>query len=50
MEPYLHLSPERRREFCAQAQLRLGLPAASIEKDFWVCWTLRELFALRRRP
>lgn len=46
MEPYLQLSPERRREFCAQAQLRLGLPAASIEKDFWVCWTLRELFAL----
>jgi hypothetical protein len=24
----------------------LGLPAESIEKDFWVCWTLRELFTL----
>ncbi len=46
MEPYLQLSPERRSEFCAQAQLRLGLPAASIEKDFWVCWILRELFTL----
>lgn len=46
MEFFLQLTPERRREFCTEAQIRLGLPAASIEKDFWVCWTLRELFAL----
>ena len=25
---------------------RMGLPPALVEKDFWVCWTLRELFAL----
>jgi hypothetical protein len=24
----------------------MGLQAFSVEKDFWVCWTLRELFAL----
>jgi predicted nucleotidyltransferase component of viral defense system len=24
----------------------LGLPAISIEKDFWVCWIIHELFAL----
>jgi predicted nucleotidyltransferase component of viral defense system len=24
----------------------MGLDAASVEKDFWVCWTLREIFAL----
>jgi len=24
----------------------MQLDAASVEKDFWVCWTLRELFAL----
>jgi hypothetical protein len=46
MDFFLQLPAERRREFCAEAQLRLGLPAASVEKDFWVCWTLRELFAL----
>ena len=23
----------------------MGLDAASVEKDFWICWTLRELFA-----
>ena len=24
----------------------MGLQAVSVEKDFWVCWTLRELFSL----
>jgi hypothetical protein len=38
---------EERRLACVQAEERLGLPAASIEKDFWVCWTLRELGCLR---
>ena len=37
---------ERRRRFCEEAQAKLSLRAASIEKDFWVCWTLRELFSL----
>ena len=29
-----------------QADQEMGLQAASVEKDFWVCWTLRELFAM----
>jgi hypothetical protein len=29
-----------------QAEARLRLPAASIEKDFWVCFTLRAMFSL----
>lgn len=37
---------ERRRRACNEAQAKLSLRAASIEKDFWVCWTLRELFSL----
>ena len=32
---------------CEQAGAAMGIEAASIEKDFWVCWILRELFALR---
>ena len=32
--------------FCQEAETRTNLSPASIEKDFWVCWTLRELFAL----
>lgn len=38
----------RRRRFCEEAAARLGLPAPSIEKDYWVCWTLRILFGLPR--
>ena len=37
---------ERRRAACEEVQARLRLRAASVEKDFWVCWTLRELFNL----
>jgi hypothetical protein len=29
-----------------EAEARLGIPARNVEKDFWVCWTLRELFSL----
>lgn len=46
MNGFIGLSPDRRRLLCEQAQTKVGLPPASVEKDFWVCWTLRELFAL----
>lgn len=46
MEPFLNLPDERRRALCEEARTRLGLASVSIEKDFWVCWTLRELFGL----
>jgi hypothetical protein len=44
MDAFVQLPADRRLRLCAEAQARLGLPAVSIEKDFWVCWTLRELF------
>jgi hypothetical protein len=43
---FLSFSEERRRTICEQAQDKLGLPPATIEKDFWVCWTLKKLFDL----
>ena len=46
MQGFLDLSMARRRAVCEEAQARLRLRAASVEKDFWVCWTLRELFNL----
>lgn len=46
MNSFPILPTERRRVLFEEAQARLGLTAASIEKDFWVCWTLRELFGL----
>jgi hypothetical protein len=46
MDPFLELPDERRRALCEEAHVRLSLAPVSIEKDFWVCWTLRELFGL----
>lgn len=46
MDAFVNLTDDRRRVLCVEAQARLGLPSVSIEKDFWVCWTLRELFGL----
>ena len=46
MDAFPRLPTDRRRILCEQASAELGLTAGSIEKDFWVCWTLRELFRL----
>lgn len=46
MDAFLNLSPAERRQLCIAAGTQLRLNPASVEKDFWVCWTLRELFAL----
>ena len=45
MNKFLELTPEDRNLYCRQASERLDapLPAAVIEKDFWVCWTLHIL-------
>ncbi len=46
MDAFIALPDERRRLICEEAGNLLGLAPASVEKDFWVCWTLRELFTL----
>lgn len=46
MDSYLHLSADDQRIYCEQASATLGLLPSSVEKDFWVCWILRELFSL----
>jgi Nucleotidyl transferase AbiEii toxin, Type IV TA system len=46
MNGYLALSLEEQRAACLLVQDALQLHAGSVEKDFWVCWTLRELFTL----
>lgn len=46
MDTFLTRPPAERRRLCEAAGDKLGLQAASIEKDFWVCWVLHELFAL----
>jgi hypothetical protein len=46
MNRFLALPTTDRRQLCEEAAARLSLDAASIEKDFWICWTLRELFSI----
>ena len=47
MDAFLAMVPGERRQICAVVAGELGLNPASVEKDFWVCWTLRELFSLQ---
>lgn len=46
MDNLVSMSVADRRVVFEQTEAKLGLPARSVEKDFWVCWILRELFGL----
>lgn len=46
MDTFLTQPLEHQRAFYEEAGRRLGLSAGSVEKDLWVCWTLRALFHL----
>jgi len=46
MQNFISMPAGERRVIFEQTEAKLGLPARSVEKDFWVCWTLRQLFAL----
>ena len=39
-------SPEFRKLMFEEAGARKGIDAALIEKDFWVCWTLKRIFEI----
>ena len=45
MNTFIELSSDERNLYCRQAaeRMEIPLPAAVIEKDFWVCWTLKLL-------
>ena len=46
MKEFVDLPEERRRLVCTQVGAKLNLSEIAVEKDFWVCWTLRKLFDL----
>lgn len=46
MDSLLQLSPRERAEVFQRTTQQTGFDAIIIEKDFWVCWTLKELFRL----
>ena len=46
MDDFARLPSDERRPYFEQAAARLGMSVQIIEKDFWVCWSLRRLFSL----
>ena len=53
MDSVLQLTPQQRSELFIAAAQKIGIDVAVLEKDFWVCWTLKELFIVvspRRSP
>ena len=46
MQEFLKLPKEDQKLAIEQTAARNGWVASSAEKDFWVCWTLEQLFAL----
>ena len=46
MEQFANDAPELRDEAFQETAAQLGMSKAIIEKDFWVCWSLKQLFAL----
>lgn len=46
MDAVLQLSQQQRVELFEQTSQQTGVDAVIVEKDFWVCWMLQELFRL----
>lgn len=46
MDTVLQLSQRQRAQLFEQTAQQTGMEAVIVEKDFWVCWTLKELFRL----
>jgi hypothetical protein len=46
MDTVVRLSPRERAQLFEQVSQQTGIEAIIVEKDFWVCWTLKELFRL----
>lgn len=44
MDNFLKFSTSDRQAFFTEAEARSGINATVLEKDFWVCWTLKQLF------
>lgn len=46
MKTLLGMDQNRRKLIFEQADAKMNLAPVSVEKDFWVCWTLEKLFKL----
>lgn len=46
MDSFARLPAQERRDIIQQRAGQMGVDFTIVEKDFWVCWTLKSLFAL----
>ena len=46
MDKFLTLPDENRKEVFEETARKLEILSIIVEKDFWVCWTLKQLFSL----
>lgn len=46
MDSVPKLTPQQRGELFDRTALKTGIDAVVVEKDFWVCWTLKQMFGL----
>ncbi|NDB70004.1 MAG: nucleotidyl transferase AbiEii/AbiGii toxin family protein [Methylocystaceae bacterium] len=46
MDKFLTLPDENRKELFEETARKLEILPIIVEKDFWVCWTLKQLFSL----
>lgn len=48
MNRVARLDPSRRAQLFRETADRMGLSEAVVEKDFWVCWTLNQIFTIEQ--
>jgi hypothetical protein len=46
MNSIAQMTASSRADMFAETADRKGLPEAVVEKDFWVCWVLKQLFSI----
>ena len=44
MSTFAELSMKERAAFVREASVRLDVQPVIVEKDFWVCWMLQQIF------
>src|SRR5882724_6847564 len=50
MDNFAKLDAAERKPFIEETASRRGSTITAVEEDFWVCWTLKHLFALKHVP
>src|ERR1700737_3724133 len=50
MDDFAKGKPAERQPYFAETAARRNSTTTAVEKDFWICWTLKQLFTLKTIP